>query len=76
MCSTKVHNIVECVKQYPFCFDVFDVADNVIDILDYYNIYADLSDPEFSMLKEELMPMAEKNQTAEIVHQVSREVEV
>ena len=76
MCSTKVHNIVECVKQYPFCFDVFDVADSMIEILNYYNIFTDLSDPEFSMLKEELLVMAGKSQTAEMAHLANREVEI
>jgi hypothetical protein len=63
----KIHQIVEYIKLFEFPFDTLDLNDGLEEILTYFNVSIDLSLEEISIIKRELLPMAESAQTREVV---------
>jgi len=62
-----VHGIVECIKQYNFCFDTYQVEEKLPEILSYYGIDISLTPKEEDLVYEELYQLAEKFEFSEMV---------
>jgi len=62
-----VHSIVECIRQYNFCFDTVQVEENLGEILDYYSIAVILTADQEVLLTEELYRLAEQYEFSEMV---------
>ncbi len=52
MSRFKVHSIVECIKQYDFCFEIPEVEDSLEDILSYFGIHTSLTEEERRLIKD------------------------
>ena len=63
----KLHTAVEYIKTQPeFPFDVYDVEDDVQQVLAYFGLHPQLDDEERNELKRDLRGMALANELAEI----------
>lgn len=70
----KINKIMSYIKgQNEFPFDVFDVEEDYESALEYYRICVLLDDDEETLVRAELLGMAERAQTAEIVRLASVE---
>lgn len=63
----KVHGIVECIKQYNFCFDTVQVEENLHEILTHFGVDEILTPREEDLVYEELYRLAEQFEFSEMV---------
>lgn len=63
----KVHGIVECIKQYNFCFDTEQVEHSLYEILAHYGVDVPLTAFEEILVYEELYQLAEQFEFSEMV---------
>lgn len=68
-----VHSIIECVKQYDFCFEVSELQESVEEILAYFGIHIFLSADEKRLLIDELVGLAEDFEVSEAVRWASQD---
>ena len=63
----KLHMVVEYIRTQPeFPFDVYDVEDDVQQVLAYFGLHPQLDDEERNELKRDLLELALASQLAEI----------
>ena len=63
----KLHTAVEYIKTQPeFPFDVYDVEDDVQQVLAYFGLHPQLDDEERNELKRDLRELALASELAEI----------
>ena len=62
-----VHGIVECIKQYSFCFDTYQVEEDLYEVLSYYGVDVSLTPREEILVYEELYRLAEQLEFSEMV---------
>jgi len=62
-----VHSIVECIKQYDFCFEISELEDSLDEILSYFGINVSLSLEERRLLIAELTGFAWNFEVGEAV---------
>ena len=63
----KIHRIVEYIKLFEFEFEVVEVIENLYSILSSYDLLdMALTDDEYNFLKNELLPLAENFEFAEV----------
>jgi len=63
----KVHAIVECIKQYDFCFEQDEVINNPYGVLDQFGIFEELLPEEEALLINELLKLAEDFEVREAI---------
>ncbi len=63
----KVHSIIECIRQYDFCFEMDELQESVEEILAYFGIHVFLSLFERRLVLAELAGLAEDFEVSEAV---------
>ena len=63
----KVHSIVECIRQYDFCFEVAELHESIEEVLAYFGIHVSLSMDERKLIIAELAGLAENFEVSEAV---------
>ncbi len=63
----KIHNIVEYIKLFDFEYEVIEVIENLNNILSSYDLLdMALTSEEYSILQNELIPLAENFEFTEV----------
>ncbi len=68
-----VHSIIECIRQYDFCFEVVELQESVEEILAYFGIHVSLSMDERRLVIDELAGLAEDFEVSEAVRWASQD---
>lgn len=65
----KIYKMVEYIKLFEFEFETYEVMENLNEVLACYDVAnIDLTDEEWSLLVNELLPLAEQFEFSEVIH--------